>query len=142
MCLSSNLQQDDCTYDQQLCWSQREFSACVDTFRGHICKCPKGFTGDGKTNCQDINECQTESHGCDHECVNTFGGYKCKCRTGYILYGGDSSPGVCIPINPCVFNNGGCEDLCIVKSPGKSVCACAPGLKLKSDNHTCTVINE
>ena len=39
--------------------------------------------------------------------------------------------------NPCAFNNGGCQDLCLFRGkPGKKRCICSHG-KLKSDGLTC-----
>eukprot|EP01026_Neomeris_dumetosa_P000808 TRINITY_DN10191_c0_g1_i1.p1 TRINITY_DN10191_c0_g1~~TRINITY_DN10191_c0_g1_i1.p1 ORF type:complete len:458 (-),score=60.17 TRINITY_DN10191_c0_g1_i1:59-1432(-) len=142
MCLSSNIQTDDCTYDQKMCWQQDDISACVDTFRGHVCKCPKGWQGDGVTYCNDIDECQTEWHGCEHNCINLPGSYKCECQQGYALYGGEGEPGICIPQNPCLFNNGGCEDMCVVTSPGKFQCVCEDGLELIEDGQHCEDVDE
>ena len=31
----------------------------------------------------DINECNTDNGGCDHNCINTQGSYQCQCREGY-----------------------------------------------------------
>ena len=36
-----------------------------------------------------MNECDTNSGGCDHTCVNKDGSFECKCDDGYIL-GNDS----------------------------------------------------
>ena len=32
-----------------------------------------------------MDECETDSHGCQHTCVNLFGSYKCHCDPGYEL---------------------------------------------------------
>nr|CDP91970.1 BMA-NAS-39, isoform c [Brugia malayi] len=34
---------------------------------------------------KEINECKSDSHGCEHRCVNKIGGYECKCNIGYSL---------------------------------------------------------
>ena len=34
---------------------------------------------------QDINECDTDNGGCDHNCTDSIGSYKCSCDIGYIL---------------------------------------------------------
>ena len=34
----------------------------------------------------DINECQTNSHGCEQNCQNTQGSYQCICNEGYALH--------------------------------------------------------
>ena len=31
----------------------------------------------------DINECDTDNGGCEHNCTNTLGSYQCQCREGY-----------------------------------------------------------
>eukprot|EP00300_Choanocystis_sp_HF-7_P033891 c4632_g1_i1.p1 GENE.c4632_g1_i1~~c4632_g1_i1.p1 ORF type:complete len:1944 (-),score=161.80 c4632_g1_i1:1725-7556(-) len=47
--------------------------------------------------CVDIDECLTNSGGCDHFCINTPGSYHCACRPGYNL----SQDGLsCAPL-PC-----------------------------------------
>ena len=33
----------------------------------------------------DVNECNTNNGGCQHNCVNTDGSYECRCRSGYRL---------------------------------------------------------
>ena len=34
----------------------------------------------------DINECRTDSHGCEQNCQNTKGSYQCFCNEGYALH--------------------------------------------------------
>ena len=41
-CLAGSLQTDDCSAATDQCWHEGALTACVDTFRGHQCKCPKG----------------------------------------------------------------------------------------------------
>ena len=33
----------------------------------------------------DINECQTNRGGCEHNCTNTEGSFNCLCQRGFIL---------------------------------------------------------
>ena len=33
----------------------------------------------------DINECQTNNGGCDHNCTNQVGSYLCHCNNGFTL---------------------------------------------------------
>ena len=46
VCLAGSMQTDDCAADTHGCWThsegQQDFSACKDTFRGYVCKCPEG----------------------------------------------------------------------------------------------------
>ena len=53
-CLAGGLEVNECAAtDHGGCWSNAEFSACVDTFRGRKCQCPYGFKGDGLS-CTDV----------------------------------------------------------------------------------------
>ncbi|KAL8430789.1 hypothetical protein Efla_004025 [Eimeria flavescens] len=50
----------------------------------YICRCPKGYTGDGVT-CDDINECELFAESICHNkaiCINTKGSYRCLCKVG------------------------------------------------------------
>ena len=46
VCLAGSMQEDDCAAETHSCWVHTEgkqsFSACKDTFRGYVCKCPEG----------------------------------------------------------------------------------------------------
>ena len=46
VCLAGSMQTDDCAAETHGCWTHSEglqqFSACKDTFRGYVCKCPEG----------------------------------------------------------------------------------------------------
>ena len=33
----------------------------------------------------DINECNTDNGGCDHNCTNKVGTFSCNCSVGYML---------------------------------------------------------
>ncbi|XP_053380748.1 fibrillin-1-like isoform X4 [Mercenaria mercenaria] len=44
------------------------------------CVCPTGFS---PPLCNDIDECLSTSHGCQHDCRNTAGSYYCTCWAGY-----------------------------------------------------------
>ncbi|XP_037632682.1 sushi domain-containing protein 1 isoform X13 [Sebastes umbrosus] len=53
---------------------------------GKVCNCKYGFVGNGRTFCQDKDECQIgASRICGHHttCHNTYGSYYCKCLSGY-----------------------------------------------------------
>ena len=81
------------------CWAKDGFSACVDNIDAKrkasreggnpdevpsvVCKCPKGFEGDGTTSCVEIDECKTKCKDSNAKCVNTYGSYNCTCSAGY-----------------------------------------------------------
>ncbi|XP_034126839.1 dorsal-ventral patterning protein tolloid isoform X3 [Drosophila guanche] len=35
---------------------------------------------------KEVDECETQNHGCEHECINTLGGYECGCHIGFELH--------------------------------------------------------
>ena len=44
VCLTGNIQQDDCASGSQSCWRNETLNgdACIDTYRGYKCQCPEG----------------------------------------------------------------------------------------------------
>ncbi|XP_028980241.2 sushi domain-containing protein 1 isoform X10 [Esox lucius] len=53
---------------------------------GKVCNCMYGFLGNGRTYCQDKDECQMGTSkicGKNTACHNTYGSYYCTCLTGY-----------------------------------------------------------
>ena len=55
----------------------------TDTFR---CQCREGYKGDGKTLCEDIDECLETPNACGKftNCFNKAGSYSCQCKPGYV----------------------------------------------------------
>nr|XP_057927622.1 sushi domain-containing protein 1 isoform X4 [Doryrhamphus excisus] len=54
---------------------------------GKVCNCKYGFVGNGRTLCQDKDECQigaTKICGQHTTCHNTYGSYYCTCLDGYM----------------------------------------------------------
>ncbi|XP_068576862.1 sushi domain-containing protein 1 isoform X4 [Cebidichthys violaceus] len=53
---------------------------------GKVCNCKYGFVGNGRTFCQDKDECQIGASkicGQHTTCQNTYGSYHCTCLSGY-----------------------------------------------------------
>jgi hypothetical protein len=68
------------------------------------------------------------------------GGYQCFCQWGYC----DTRPmngTLCVDINECLINNGGCQQLCSNSAGGYS-CTCNTGFTLAFDGKTCNDVNE
>lgn len=64
------------------------------TFRSTTNKMFVKFVSDGSvqkagfsaTFIKELDECELQDHGCEHECINTLGGYQCSCYIGYELH--------------------------------------------------------
>ncbi|XP_029999544.1 sushi domain-containing protein 1 [Sphaeramia orbicularis] len=71
-----------------VCASCHANATCEDKLdgSGKVCNCKYGFVGNGRTFCQDKDECQigaTKICGHHTTCHNTFGSYYCTCLDGY-----------------------------------------------------------
>uniref|UniRef100_A0A8C7EZ97 Stabilin 1 n=1 Tax=Oncorhynchus kisutch TaxID=8019 RepID=A0A8C7EZ97_ONCKI len=65
--------------------------------------------------------------------------FQCQCKAGYK---GDGR--MCVPINPCDEDNGGCprnSTVCVYNSPGKSRCDCMHGWEGSTLSSGCTLKN-
>ncbi|XP_042392571.1 wall-associated receptor kinase 2-like [Zingiber officinale] len=77
-------------------------SSCLDVkitnyeHSAYRCKCIGGYEGNPYVHdgCQDINECNSSSHGCKGICINTEGSFNCTCPPGTSK---DPVQGACIP---------------------------------------------
>ena len=66
--------------------------------------------------------------GSNAYCYNCANQGCCNCNSGY-----SGSP--CSPINNCVTNNGGCDQICTYTGPGSSHCSCTSGYNLVSGRY-------
>ncbi|XP_075750924.1 uncharacterized protein LOC119175044 isoform X4 [Rhipicephalus microplus] len=117
-------------------------SQCINTPGSYTCDCNPGFkTGYDERTCIDINECQDNSHSCDHSCINTWGSYQCICRKGFRLA---EDQRTCVDVDECEMWKGR-GSLCIgtcVNEPGSYSCTCPEGYVLHNDKRTCQDVDE
>ncbi|XP_060893218.1 sushi domain-containing protein 1 isoform X2 [Labrus mixtus] len=71
-----------------VCASCHVIATCDDKLdgSGKVCNCKYGFVGNGRTFCQDKDECQIGASkicGPHTTCHNTYGSYYCRCLSGY-----------------------------------------------------------
>ncbi|XP_019632656.1 PREDICTED: uncharacterized protein LOC109476214 [Branchiostoma belcheri] len=70
---------------------------CINSpYGSYTCRCPSGYIGDGKTSCEDEDECLSAPCSEFANCTNTAGSYTCQCLDGYV-----GSGTVCTEINEC-----------------------------------------
>ena len=86
------------------------------------CSCADGYSGNWKTECNDVDEC-TDASPCpeNSECRNVEGAYNCSCNIGYSEVGAE-----CIDIDECLGDHG-CDQIC-GNIPGSYTCDCNPGM--------------
>ncbi|KAK7489631.1 hypothetical protein BaRGS_00019026 [Batillaria attramentaria] len=121
-------------------------SQCQETDDGQAeCVCQPGFqhtTGNDTSDCQPINKCSQSTSLCGEnaECIPTGPGtYECQCQPNYH---GDGY--MCLPINPCETDNGGCDKMttvCMNPAPNVSQCDCMAGYEAYVAGSGCSLID-
>ncbi|CAB4038658.1 latent-transforming growth factor beta-binding 4-like isoform X1, partial [Paramuricea clavata] len=113
---------DECVQTPDIC---HQNANCTNTEGSYSCQCLKGYTGDGKLNCSDIDEC-TSPNVCiqNSQCSNTVGSYVCQCVVGY---SGDGYSN-CTDINECKQSYSVCHSLAKCSdTEGTFSCQCDSG---------------
>lgn len=131
----SNISDFDCVPCPPLSTTKQIGSVSIDD-----CVCIKGYHGNltlGE-NCTDLNECEVDNFGCEHECFNTWGSAMCGCHEGYQLSEDGKN---CTDIDECTFYSHYCIDKCI-NVPGTFKCGCREGFVIGYDGRYCNDVDE
>ncbi|XP_034382533.1 fibulin-1-like isoform X2 [Cyclopterus lumpus] len=132
-----------------------ELDPCIDTLCSQLCEgngtcaCLAGYQLDiDGVNCEDVNECLTDSHNCviDQVCINTEGSFHCQretsCGPGYEL----KDDNTCQDINECALETHNCgPDLFCNNTEGSFLCRpkveCSGGF-IRDAVGSCIDVNE
>ncbi|XP_062577509.1 fibrillin-2-like [Saccostrea cucullata] len=131
----SNITDFDCVKCPVLSTTKAIASISIDD-----CVCVEGYHGKlarGEA-CTDVNECEIDNFGCEHNCYNTEGSAKCGCREGYQLSEDGRN---CTDVDECIFNSHYCIDQCI-NLPGTFKCGCRQGFVIGYDGRYCNDVDE
>ncbi|XP_078677001.1 stabilin-2-like isoform X1 [Branchiostoma floridae x Branchiostoma belcheri] len=119
-----------------------QFGRCVEQAQGEelVCRCLPGYHGDGKNSCLPIDPCLEAVCAPQADCIHTGPNqHRCECRPNY---SGDGR--VCLPIDPCQTNFGGCptnSTVCVYDAPGKAHCECKQGYVDLVEGQGCGLID-
>lgn len=137
---------DECSSDSLN--NCRENSKCINLPGSYECQCKTGFihkNGDTKSECIDLNECETNNGNCQHTCNNMIGSYTCECFAGYTR--DSSNDHFCVDVNECLYNNGDCpENSTCENLEGSFQCLCVSGYEIAQQGDsmatTCVDVDE
>ncbi|KAK6182886.1 hypothetical protein SNE40_010470 [Patella caerulea] len=105
-----------------------------------VCNCKEGFTGDGKNNCDDIDECLASPCDQNANCQNNKPGFKCVCLPMFTGDGFKCSR-TCSVKQDCFQPNGDCiENYCKCKAgyTGDAFTACDDIDECETGDFVCT----
>ncbi|XP_078090962.1 adhesion G protein-coupled receptor E3-like isoform X2 [Mustelus asterias] len=93
ICHDDNECGDDEYSTEAMCGANTD---CYNTPGSFYCTCKKGYTNQlgtnnftSRTNCRDIDECESDPCGLNAECTNKFGGFQCRCNDGFVSTTGE-----------------------------------------------------
>ncbi|CAG9861087.1 unnamed protein product [Phyllotreta striolata] len=117
----------------------KENSSWIDCTRKHCCPNYVYIAG----RCLHKTEDPCSLNFCEQLCSIYMQRIICTCYHGYKFNPENQKKGitpVCVDIDECQDNNGGCQQICVNK-PGGYSCGCREGYKLRNDNTTCVLVN-
>ncbi|XP_066037524.1 sushi domain-containing protein 1 isoform X3 [Chamaea fasciata] len=119
-------------------------ATCQQSGGKSVCICNYGFVGNGRTHCQDKDECQIgASKICGNHtlCHNTHGSFYCVCLDGYRASNNNKTfipnDGTnCTDIDECEESGLCGHNARCVNTEGSYMCYCNDGYKLETGEHT------
>ncbi|KAF4074768.1 hypothetical protein AMELA_G00243180 [Ameiurus melas] len=114
----------------------------MDGSGGKVCNCMYGFVGNGRTYCQDKDECQLGRICGDHSrCHNTFGSYFCTCVSGYsptnhqaMFIPNDGT--YCHGVDECIVDSVCGEGGVCMNTLGDFYCTCRTGYTVRNGSES------
>lgn len=148
VCLSDEIQTNECLENNGGCWHAANITACKDTFRGRVCECPvvQGvkFAGDGYTHCEASGalRCGINNGGCWKKtqdgrtysaCVDDHS-IGCKCPIGFKGDGVNT----CDDVDECKGKLAcQCPECKCKNTWGSYECSCSGNLLYMQEHDTC-----
>uniref|UniRef100_A0A8C9N3R8 Sushi domain containing 1 n=1 Tax=Serinus canaria TaxID=9135 RepID=A0A8C9N3R8_SERCA len=119
-------------------------ATCQQSGGKSVCICNYGFVGNGRTHCQDKDECQIgASKICGNHtlCHNTHGSFYCVCLDGYRASNNNKTfipnDGTnCTDIDECEESELCGHNARCVNTEGSYMCYCNDGYKLETGEHS------
>ncbi|KAG0496082.1 hypothetical protein HPP92_000773 [Vanilla planifolia] len=150
ICLTEEIETNECLENNGGCWHDKaaNVTACKDTFRGRVCKCPiihgVQFVGDGYTRCEasGSGRCEINNGGCWKQtkdsttysaCVEGVSN-GCKCPAGFK---GDGIK-LCEDVDECKERTAcQCPECRCKNTWGSYECSCSGDLLYMREHDTC-----
>ncbi|TNM89185.1 hypothetical protein fugu_005440 [Takifugu bimaculatus] len=106
------------------CSNCKPYSYCKEEREATFCECLPGYRKTANGKCGSV--CSAKDCHVNGQCSIKDSKVSCSCKQDY-----EGNGKICIPINPCSKDNGGCpfnSTYCVFKGPNKSSCECMLGL--------------